>query len=179
MSELTFRIDDAQPVAHAASPTIRFRLHVACEGEAVDALVLRVQIRLEPAAMRPLPWADVPLVVPQFTGETDSDLDVPCTYDFDVTATRFFSAHSQGAIPIRAFFSGTMFRRSPAGFAAEPVSWSAECAFTLPLAVWHCAMEACYGNSALIRIRRDTFEHLQRIREQTGATDWDSIVVSA
>jgi hypothetical protein len=216
MSDLDFSIVSAEPVRHAASPTIRFALRIrhgdvtrhgelaeprAELVEAIEALVLRVQLRIEPqwrsysdaekpllndlfgtpdrwgTTLRALSWADVPVMVPAFTGETEASVNVPCTYDFDVTAARYFSALEDGEIPLRFLFSGSIFHHGDAGFSSERISWSSECAYRMPHRVWRDAMRACYGDSVLLRIDRETFEHLQRIRASTGAQSWDEVLL--
>ncbi len=168
--------------------------------ERIEAIILRTQIRIEPQwrtytdaekpllndlfgtpdrwdkTLHALAWADVPVMVPAFTGETQVDVNVPCTYDFDVTATRFFSALESGSIPLRFLFSGSIFRSGEEAFSVERVSWSSECAYRMPYEVWRDTMRAYYGDSVLLRIDRETFEHLQRIRAETCATSWDEIL---
>jgi hypothetical protein len=198
MSDLTFSIVGVEPKLHAASPTIRFILQIG--GEGAEAIVLRTQIRIEPQwrsysdaekpllrdlfgtadrwdkTLHALAWADVPVMVPAFSGETLVDVNVPCTYDFDVTATRFFSAVEAGHIPLRFLFSGSIFRNGAQAFSVDRVSWSSECAYRMPHDVWRDAMRAYYGNSVVLRIDRETFEYLQRLRAETGATSWDEVL---
>ena len=47
--------------------------------------------------------------VPGFEGSTTVDLQVPCTFDFNVAATKYFEGLSDGDIPLRMMFSGTVF----------------------------------------------------------------------
>jgi hypothetical protein len=197
VNDFQFSVVDAQAKTHAASPTIRFTLAIRCEGAPVEAIVLRTQIRIEPqwrsyeaaeqellvdlfgtpdrwnTTLHVLAWADVPVMVPAFDGETQVGVAVPCTYDFDVPATRFFSALSGGEIPLRFLFSGSIFRRADQSFTVEMVSWSSECGYRMPLQVWRSAMNACYGDSALLRLDREMFERLQRVRAKIGAHTWE------
>jgi hypothetical protein len=175
---MLFSVVDAKPKHYAASPTIVFRLRIGCDDQ-VEAMVLRVQIRIEPRRHNnghPFAWADIPVMVPAFTGETFVDVNVPCTYDFDNTAARFFNDVEAGEIPLRFFFTGSIFRRTEESFSVSMLSWQSECAYRMPLEVWQDAMRACYGDSVLIRIDRETFERLQRLRTQTGATSWDAVL---
>jgi hypothetical protein len=166
----------------------------------VEAIVLRTQIRIEPQwrtytdaekpllrdlfgtpdrwdkTLHALAWADVPVMVPGFTAETQVDVNVPCTYDFDVTASRFFSALESGHIPLRFLFSGSIFRDGGNAFSAERVSWSSECVYRMPHEVWRDTMRVYYGDAAFIRIDRETFAYLQRLRAETGATSWDEVI---
>lgn len=201
MTDLQFSVINALPKLHAASPAIRFVLQIR-SGEGIEALLLRTQIRIEPQwrayseaekpllrdlfgtpdrwekTLHALAWADVPVMVTAFTGETQADVNVPCTYDFDVTASRFFSALEGGHIPLRFLFSGSIFRNGANAFSTERVSWSSECAYRMPYEVWDDTMRAYYGDSALIRIDRETFEYLQRLRAETSATSWDEVIIT-
>ena len=199
MSDVTFSIVDARAKQNAASPTIAFRLRTTA-ATPVDAMVLRVQLRIEPqwrtydqeeqtllgdlfgtpdrwhVTLRTFAWADVSLVVPEFEDETEADISVPCTYDFDQAATRFFDVVHSGAIPIRFLFSGPIFRSTSSGFSTERIPWSSECVYRMPVAVWRDAMRACYGDDALIRINLETLEKLRRYRALSGATTWDEVL---
>jgi hypothetical protein len=196
VSALQFSITGAQAKRYAATPTIAFRLHVD-SAEPIEALVLRVQVRIEPqwrsydgtektllgdlfgtpdrwqTTLRTFSWADVSVTVPGFEQQTDADVNVACTYDFDQTATRFLHALGGGEIPLRFLFSGAIFRNGASGLSTERVSWSSESAYRMPLEVWHDAMRAYYGDDALIRISRETLERLHRYRALNGAMSWD------
>lgn len=198
VSDLTFRIASAQANRHAACPTVAFALHISATPR-VEALVLRAQVRIEPqwrtygaaeelllndlfgtpdrwgTTLRALSWADVSITVPGFEDQTQVELPVACTYDFDFAATRFFNALGEGEIPLRFLFSGAIFRSGPGGFSTERISWSSECAYRMPLAVWHEAMRACYGEDALIRVSVETFKRLHSYRVAAGVTTWDDL----
>ncbi len=197
MNSLQFSVASVAAQQRVASPTIVFRLRIRCDGEPVEAMVLRAQLRIEPQwraydsrqqsllydmfgtpdrwgkTLHTLAWADIPVVVPAFAGQTEVDVGVACTYDFDVTATRYLSAVNDGEIPVRLLFSGSVFRRSPEGFSAEQVPWECECAYRMPASTWHDAMKACYGDAALIRVDRETFDELHAFRARSGLTSWE------
>lgn len=48
-------------------------------------------------------------MVPSFTGEIETDVPVPCSYDMDIAAGRYFSALEDGEAPLLMLFSGTAF----------------------------------------------------------------------
>ncbi len=197
MSEPQFEVTGARARAHAALPGIAFQLGVSA-AEPVEAMILRVQVRIEPqwrsytteekpllndlfgtpdrweTTLRPLSWADVPLAVTAFERETSVELTVHCTYDFDVTATRYMNALNDDEIPLRFLFSGAVFRHGSRGLSTVRVPWSSECAYRMKLHVWRDAMRAFYGDDALIKVSRETLDRLQRYRALTGATSWDT-----
>ncbi|WP_234437757.1 DUF6084 family protein, partial [Streptomyces sp. WM6368] len=78
--------------------------------------------------LQPVQFAQVSVMVPSFTGETETDLVVPCTYDMDIAATRYFQALTEGEVPLLMLFSGTAFT-GDAGFHVEPVPWDREAAY--------------------------------------------------
>jgi hypothetical protein len=202
MTELRFTVTSAEAKKNAASPTIAFGLSIA-SGERIEALVLRVELRIEPqwrqydgrektllndlfgtpdrwgTTLRTLSWISVPLVVTAFEEQTQAHIEVPCTYDFDVSATRFLTALGEGEVPLRFYFTGAIFRDVSSGISTERVSWSSEAAYRMPVAVWQEAMSACYGDDALIRIKRETMEHLHQIRARSGAASWDDAIMNS
>ena len=109
MSDLAFTLVDIRPEPYAASPALTARLHLEDRGpDPVHAVALRAQVRLEPqrraysdaeaagltdlfgsrerwgSTLRPFLWMQCSTVVQGFTGSTDVDLSLPCTYDFEV-----------------------------------------------------------------------------------------------
>ena len=50
-------------------------------------------------------FATVSLMVPSFTGSCELDLPVPCTYDFEVAASKYLHALGDGEVPLLLLFS--------------------------------------------------------------------------
>jgi hypothetical protein len=198
MTTLAFDVVAARAEAHAAVPTIMMRVRVTeAEGGTVHALALRCQIRIEPQrrryqpdeedrlyemfgetprwgdSLRPFLWTHVSTTVAGFTGSTEFDLPVPCTYDFEVAAAKYLHALSGGDIPLILLFSGTVFTRGERGFAAEPVSWSLEATYRLPVAVWRGVMDLYFPNSGWLRVNRDVLDRLQRFKVSRALPTWD------
>ena len=62
-------------------------------------------------------------MVQGFTGSTEVDLPVACTYDFEVSATQVPArAARRRRCRSRLLFSGTVFTRGATGFAVEQLS---------------------------------------------------------
>ena len=168
MSDLEFEVLDAQPEPYAAVPTIMLRLRITeRSGMPVHAVALRCQIRIEPQrrrytdaetrgsgrgvrrahrsgadSLRPFLWTHVSTTLSSFSGSTEVDLPVTCTYDFEVSGTKYFHALDDGEIPLVLLFSGTTFVAGADGFSVAPVAWHEEAAFRLPVAVWQGMMDA-------------------------------------
>ncbi|MGH9300906.1 MAG: DUF6084 family protein, partial [Acidimicrobiales bacterium] len=185
MTKLAFEVLGARPEPHAAVPTIMLGLRVVeTEGDGVHALALRCQIRIEPQrrhyspaeeerlyemfgetphwgdSLRPFLWTHVSTTIAGFKGETEIELPVECSYDFEVAGAKYLHGLEDGAIPLLLLFSGTVFARGASGFTAEPVAWSSEAGFPLPVAVWRGMMDMYFPNSGWLRVSRDTLDGL-------------------
>jgi hypothetical protein len=200
MPELNFHIESAFSVPFAATPMIAFKLRVenSVAGEAIHTIVLRVQIQIEATrrrydesekeklldlfgepdrwsrTLRSQLWTHANVVIPGFTDLATADLQVPCTFDFNVAATKYFSGLSDGEIPLTMLFSGTVFYSHPDGsLQVGPVSWNCEARFRLPVSVWRQMMDEYYPNSAWLSLRRDAFERLYEFKVRNGIPTWE------
>ena len=167
------------------------------------AIALRCQIRIEPTrrrygaaeqerlldlfgaperwgqTLRSLLWTHASVVVPPFTGSTVVDLPVPCTYDFNVAATKYFDALEEGEMPLCLLFSGTVFYDAARGrLAGRPIPWEKEATFRLPVRVWKDMMELYYPNSAWLCLRKDVFDRLYQYKSQRGLPTWEQALES-
>ena len=203
MPDLAITVESAQAVPFAAAPTLAFKLRVANydPAEMIHTVVLRCQIQIEVTrrryndldrerlrdlfgeperwgqTLRNLLWANTSAVVPQFSGVTTVDLQVPCTFDFSIATTKYFNGLSDGDIPVCLMFSGTVFYQDGDGASRElrvaPISWEQEARFRLPLKVWKDMMDAYYPNCAWLCLRRDVFEELHRFKVERGIPTWE------
>jgi hypothetical protein len=198
MTSLAFEVLDSRAEPHAAVPTIMLRLRVEeADGFSIHALALRCQIRIEPQrrsyspeeeerlyemfgetpqwgdSLRPFLWTHVSTTIGRFDGATEFDLPVECTYDFDVAGAKFLHALADGDIPLILLFSGTSYSKGESGFSAEPLSWSLEASYRMPVSVWRGVMDLYFPNSSWIRLSRDTLDDLQRFRAHRGLPTWD------
>ena len=199
MTGLHFRIAGARVDRYAASPAILLRVALGeSSGARVDAIALRAQVQLEvqrrrydaqesallnelfgePAryreTLRPMLWAHVAQSVLSFERETEFDLALPCSYDFEVAANKYLASLRSGTIPLNVLFSGAVFVDGPAGVSAELVPWSCEARYQLPAALWREAMDAFFPNAAWIRVNRELFDDLRRFKSATGLPTWDA-----
>ena len=198
MTSLGFTVLGAEPEPHAAVPTIVFRVEVSeSGGGSVHALALRCQIRIEPQrrryspgeeehlyelfgetprwgdSLRPFLWTHVSTTVPGFGGGTEFELPVECTYDFDVAGAKYMHSLADGEIPLLLLFSGTVFSRGETGFSVEPVSWTSEASYRMPVSVWRQMMDLYFPNSGWLRVGRDTLDQLQRFKALRALPTWD------
>jgi hypothetical protein len=107
--------------------------------------------------------------VSQFAGSVETVLPVPCTYDLNVAATKYFNALEGGDVPLLFLFSGTVFYAAADGrLQVERVSWNKESVFRMPVSMWREVMDQHYPNSAWIYLHRDVFERLLAYKREHG-----------
>ena len=129
--------------------------------------------------MRSLLWSHTTLQVPPFSGRTVVDMPVPCTYDFEVVAAKYFHALEDGEVPLEFLFSGTVFYAEAGGrLQVDRISWEKEAEFRLPVRLWQETMDHYYPNSAWIRLRRDAFDQLYDYKVRKGLPTWEATVES-
>jgi hypothetical protein len=203
MPDLAIAVEEASAVPFAVAPTIAFGLRVvnADPQEAIHTVVLRCQIQIEVTrrrysapdqerlrdlfgeperwgqTLRSMLWTHASTVVPAFTGSTSFQLQVPCTFDFNVAATKYFNGLADGEIPLCLMFSGTIFYEDQAGaMQVAPISWDKETRFRLPLKIWKEMMELYYPGSTWMCLRRDVFEQLQDYKVRHGIPTWEEAI---
>jgi hypothetical protein len=199
VSELVFECLGARPERYAAVPIMVLRLRLSeVTGERLHAIALRCQVRIEPHlrrygpqeaerladlfgetsrwsdTLKPLQFANLSLMVQGFTGSTEVDLPVPCTYDFEVVAAKYLHALEDGEVPLLLLFSGTVFLRGQTGFSVQQVPWNKEATFRLPVRVWRETMDLYFPNSAWIRLRRETLDALRAFQARAALPGWDA-----
>ncbi|HEY8503257.1 MAG TPA: DUF6084 family protein [Gemmataceae bacterium] len=209
MPDLNFAVEGAAPEPFAASPMLVFKLRVTQAATAaipavpVRNVALQCQVRIEPArrrydagsqsrlrelfgdpqfwdrTLKSMLWTHASTVVPAFTGETVADLPVPCTYDFNVAATKYFYSLEDGEVPLCLLFSGTVFYAGEGGgVRVAPIPWSKEASYRLPVRVWKEMMERYYPNSAWLCLRRDVFDRLYRYKSEREIPTWEEALES-
>ncbi len=200
MPNLSFSVESAEAIPFAAAPTIAFKLRIANADpeQKIHTVVLRCQIQIEATRRRYTPaeqaqmlelfgeperwsqtlrsmlWTHVNVTAPGFTGSTTVDLLTPCTFDFNVAATKYFHGLQDGEIPLLLMFSGTVFYADSEGaLHVAPISWDKETKFRLPLKVWKEMMEAYHPHSVLLAVPREVFDRLHHYKMTRGAGTWE------
>ena len=117
-------------------------------GEAIHSIALHAQIQIETPrrrysaaeqerladlfgeperwgqTLRPMLWTHADVTVPAFSDSVAVDLRVPCSFDFNLAATKYFYGLSDGEIPLIFLFSGSCFyagANGRSGSGAHPV----------------------------------------------------------
>ncbi len=126
------------------------------------------------ATLRTLLWARVTTVVPPFDAAADVELQVPCTYDLEVTASRYLDALDGGEVPLELLFSGTLLYAGEDGrLQAGRISWEREAEVRLPVAVWRETMEHHFRGTSWLRMRKDVVDRLAAYRSRHALTSWE------
>ncbi len=205
MPDLSFKIEQAAVTPFAIAPTLAFALRIdnAIHDQTIHTVALRCQIQIEVTrrrytpeeqasmrdlfgeperwsqTLRTLLWTHTSVVVPSFQDTTVADLHVPCTFDFNVAATKYFGGLTCGEIPLYFLFSGTVFYADAEDvLQVAPISWEQEARYKLPVNVWREMMEAYYPNTVWLDLRRDTFDRLYQYKVQRGLLSWEQALES-
>ncbi|MBA3884920.1 MAG: hypothetical protein H0X67_04185 [Acidobacteria bacterium] len=204
MPELSFHIPSVAAVPFAAVPLLAFKLEVVNPDESaqVHSGILRCQIQIEAtrrrydadeqarlldlfgeperwnSTLKAMLWTHTTIALPQFVDRTVIDVPVPCSFDFNVAATKYFDGLMSGEVPLNFLFSGTVFYESVADRTLQiaPVSWDKEARCRVPVKVWRDLMDYYYPNGAWLRLRRDTFERLAAYKRLHGIPTWEETV---
>lgn len=202
MPDLNFHIEEATALRYAVSPTLVFKIRVSNTAiEPIHSVMLRCQIMIAATArrytegererllelfgeperwnetLRSMLWTNTNTIVPAFAGSTIVDLMVPCTFDFNVAATKFFAGLEGGAVPLSLLFSGTVFYAHQDGpLQVTQIPWEKETTYRLPITVWKEMMDIYYPNSAWLSLRRDVFDRLYSYKIRHGLPTWEQTI---
>jgi Family of unknown function (DUF6084) len=200
VSELGFSVTGIVPERYAAVPMLSARIHVTeATGAVVHAMALRCQVRIEPqrrrydeaveglsdlfgrrerwaTTLKSLLWMHTSTMVRGFSDSIDIELPLPCSYDFEIAATKYLRAIESGEIPLSFLFNGTVFVRGATGFEVEQIPWHTDVEFRMPVQIWRDAIELFFPNSGWIRADRSAIAALDRFRTDRGLTGWDETI---
>ncbi|MBV8177009.1 MAG: hypothetical protein JO151_20930 [Verrucomicrobia bacterium] len=203
MPDLNFRVTGVEPAARGLIPLLHFKLELrnTPATEEIHAVILQAQIHIESAqrqyqdeekkkledlfgtpdrwgqTLRTRLWSHASITVRSFSDMADAILPVQCTYDLNVTATKYFYALEEGEVPLLFLFSGTVFYPGPDGrLQVQRISWERECKYRMPVAVWRALMEHHYPNSAWVSLHRGVFERLYAYKRRHGLPTWEQTI---
>lgn len=205
MPDLDFSVASAESVSFAAAPMLSFKLKISAANrdEKIQSIALRCQVQIETTkrkysaieqaqlfelfgeperwgrTLKSMLWVHASATVPPFEGETTIDLPVPCTFDFNIAATKYFAGLEDGEVPLNLMFSGTIFFENDDGaLQVEQISWDKEAYFRLPVRVWRAMMDHYYPNTAWLCLRRDVFDRLSRYKMEHAMPTWEQALES-
>ena len=203
MPDLQLTIESADVVQFAAAPLLSFKVRIVNhpDEELIHTIAMRAQIQIEATrrkydaneqaglrdlfgepdrwgqTLKSMLWTHASVVVPRFTGSVIADIQVPCSFDFNVAATKYFHGVTNGDLPLCFQFSGNVFYQGEDGaLQVAPIPWDKEAKFRLPVTTWKALMHAYYPNSAWLSLRRDTFEKLYQFKVREGIPTWEEAI---
>jgi hypothetical protein len=203
MPDLNFRVTGVEPAARGLTPLLHFHLEVtnSPETELIQSVILQTQIQIQSGhrlyddeekeklvdlfgtpdrwgqTLRNRLWAHANATVRPFMQSTEAVLPIPCTYDLNVLATKYFYALKEGAVPLLFLFSGTVFYAAADGrLQVQQISWDKECSYLMPVRVWQELMECHFPNSAWVSLHRQVFERLYAYKRRQGLPTWEQTI---
>ena len=109
------------------------------------------------------------VAVAGFEQDCTVTLPVPCSFDFNVAATKYFDGLTEGAAPLALLFSGSVFYRDPADrLQIAQIPWSKEASCQLPIGLWRQMIDRYYPDGVWLRLPRALFEDISRYKRQRG-----------
>lgn len=201
--DLNFNIETAEPLRFGASPHIVFKLRVSNDShQTIHSVLFKSQVQLdvsrrhysaeeqqglsdlfgEPSrwgeTLHSMLWANVSAMVPSFDESIIVDLQVPCTFDFNVAATKYLGAIVEGELPVSFYFSGTVFYAGESThLQVAPISWEKEASYRMPIRVWRQMMDSYYPNTAWLCLGREVFDRLYAFKVRHGIPTFDQALL--
>jgi hypothetical protein len=200
MVDLDFTVEGVEVERQAIAPLLQFALRTTSNSP--DAAVLNVllncQIRIDPArrvyaapehdllsdlfgtperwgqTLQSFLWTHSNIFIPAFERECVVKLPVPCSFDFNIAATKYFHGIEGGEVPLNFLFSGSVFYRATDGaLQIGQIAWTKESAYRLPVRVWRSMMDHYYPQTAWLCLRRDAFDELYRYKRAKGLPSFE------
>lgn len=205
MVDLDFAVEGAEVAPHAVAPMLLFKLRLTNKTLAtpVQNVMLQCQIRIEPthrhyepceheplselfgtperwgSTLHSMLWTYANVLVPPFESGCTFNFPVPCSYDFNVAATKYFYGLKDGEVPLALLFSGTIFYRDSEGrLQIVQIGHDKEAPYRLPIKIWQSMMDHYYPGTAWLHLNREVFDELYRYKRQNGFASWDNALRS-
>lgn len=202
MPDINFNITGVRSANSGMTPLMVFDLQIDNQpaDEHIQSILLQTQIRIESTrrryseaarkrlvelfgaskdwgrTLRDMLWTNESTTVSAFTGSATVELSVPCTFDMNIAAAKYFYGIDEGEVPLIFLFTGTIFYTSGGRVLIQRISWESECRYRMPIERWKVLMNEHYPNSAWIYLDRDVFDRLYAYKQRNGFTSWDATV---
>jgi hypothetical protein len=203
MPDLEFRIVGVEPAARGLTPLLHFQLEITNSPatESIHTVMLQAQIQIQSPrrtyaarekekledlfgtpdrwgqTLRNRLWTHANTCIRTFSGKTRASLPVVCTYDLNVSATKYFHALEGGEVPLLFLFSGTIFYAGEAGhLQVQQIPWDRECTYAMPVREWQALMDYHYPGTAWLSLDREIFDRLYAYRRSHGLATWDQAI---
>ena len=201
--KVTFEVLGAAHEPFAAQPTLRFEMGVSePSGRDIYAIAVTAQINFDPArrdydaatreslfeifgaperwpsTTRSFLWTHATAMVHSFSGAITFGLEVPCTGDLEVVASRYVSSLPDGEVPLSFHFTGRILYAAPnRQVQVVHIPWSTQCQYRMPVAVWKAMIKHHHGESGFTLLHNDTIQGLMDYKRARGLHSFDACVV--
>jgi Family of unknown function (DUF6084) len=201
--QVTFEVLGAAHEPFAAQPTLRFEMGVSePSGRDIYAIAVTAQINFDPArreydaatreslfeifgaperwpsTTRSFLWTHASAMVHSFSGAITFGLEVPCTGDLEVVASRYVSSLPDGEVPLSFHFTGRILYAAPnRQVQVVHIPWSTQCQYRMPVAVWKAMIKHHHGESGFTLLHNDTIQGLMDYKRARGLHSFDACVV--
>lgn len=199
-----FAVAGVSHVERAASPTLSFEVEASeATGRTVYTVALTAMVEIEPSKRRyddderaallelfgeperwasttsSVRWGQADVLVPSFTGTTRFSLQLPCTYDLEVAATRYLAGLAGGEAPLRFHFNGTVFyEREDGRMQLVQIPWDCSARYAMPVGAWRRMMEDHYPFRSWLALDRATIERLGRLKADRALPTFDAALAT-
>lgn len=202
-TQINFTVTNIKPQRYSLTPQLVATVNIATDSiTLISAIALRCQIRIEPlrrhyteheevgltdlfgprsqwvTTQKTFVWQHLNAMVPSFTGTTEVNLVLECTYDLEVAATKYFHALEDDAIPLIFLFSGTLFTSGKHGLNVEQVSWDCEDRYDMPVSQWQDLMTMHFPHSGWVRLPHNTITALANYKSAHGMLDFNEAITT-
>jgi hypothetical protein len=200
--DVSFEVLAAGSLERTAAPTLSFSARISDpSGIEVYTVALSVMFTIEPGKRSYDPearerlaelfgeperwasttgafrWAQVDVLVPSFNGEAVFEIQVPCTYDHEIAATKYFAGLRDGVVPLQLHFNGTLFYRGEGGqLQMMMLPWDLSVRHDLPIETWGEMIDRHYPEGTWIRLEKETLDRLRRLKTGGGMATYDRVV---
>lgn len=197
-----FEVKGVAPVKRSAAPTLAFTVEsTESTGVAVYTIALTALLEIEPSKRRyediererlvelfgpperwasttsALRWTQADVLVPSFTGSTRFEIKVPCTYDLEVAATKYFAGLEGGEAPLRLHFNGTIFYADADGtMQLVQVPWDCNARFGMPVTTWREMIDEHYPYRGWVPLHKETIDRLATLKAERALPTFDATV---
>jgi hypothetical protein len=200
MPDLNFFVSGVDAAVKGLVPLLHFKLEISNQppDETIQSVILQAQIQIQAPqrayspnekeklfelfgpleqwgqTLRNKLWTHANTIVPAFTGSTETTLSVPCSFDLNLAATKYFYGIEEGEVPLLFLFSGTTFYAGADGrLQVQQISWNKESTYRMAVQVWKDVMEQHYPNTSWLYLGRDVFERLCAFKRRSGVATWE------
>ncbi len=201
--EVTFEVLGAAHEPFAAQPTLRFELSAfEPTDRPIYAISLTAQINFDPArreydaqtredlfelfgaperwpsTTRSFLWTHASTIVHSFTGAITFGLEVPCTADLEMVASRYVAALPDGEVPLTFHFTGRVMYQGPQRqVQVLHLPWHTSAQYRMPVSVWRNMIKHHHGESGFVTLHNDTLAAMKTYKRVHGLHSFDAVVL--